>query len=147
VLGPEFLIVYQFEIIFLWRKSNHAHAIDDSKEAQNGSSEDVMQHRHCVIQICQVVTLVKEDSYFLIKDRKKASSTGEFPTRLVVPAQNFTSAFPKLGYLAIQWILDSNHVDFSKRTIVQASDLKEKLESLHICRDDVTIISLDMEAM
>jgi hypothetical protein len=83
----------------------------------------------------------------LIKDHKKASLMGEFPTRLVVPAQNFTSAFPKLGNLAIRRILDSNHVDYWKRTIVLASDLKEKLESLHICRDDVTIISLDIEAM
>jgi hypothetical protein len=84
----------------------------------------------------------------LIKDHKKASSTREFPTRLVVdPAQNFTSAFPKLGYLAIRQILDSNHVDYSQRTIVQAIDLKEKFELLHICRDDVTIISLDIEAM
>jgi hypothetical protein len=69
----------------------------------------------------------------LIKDHKKASSTGEFPTRLVVPAQNFTSAFPKLGYIAVHQILDSNHVDYSKRTIIQASNLKEKLKSLHIC--------------
>jgi hypothetical protein len=52
----------------------------------------------------------------------------------------------KLGYLAIRRILDSNHVDYSKRTIVQASDLKEKLESLRICQDDVSIISLDIEA-
>ena len=37
VLGPEFLIVCWFELIFLWRKSNHAHVIDDSKEAQNGT--------------------------------------------------------------------------------------------------------------
>jgi hypothetical protein len=84
----------------------------------------------------------------LIKDHKKASSTREFPSRLVVvPAQNFTSVFPKLGYLAIRQILDSNHVDYSKRTIVQAIDLKEKFGLLHICRDDVTIILLDIEAM
>jgi hypothetical protein len=37
----------------------------------------------------------------LIKDHKKADSKGNFPTRLVVPANNFTSAFPKLGYLGI----------------------------------------------
>jgi hypothetical protein len=69
----------------------------------------------------------------LIKDQKKALSTGEFPTHLVVPAQNFTSAFPKLGFLAVRRSLDANHVDYSKRTIVQATNVKEKLESLHIC--------------
>jgi hypothetical protein len=72
---------------------------------------------------------------------------GEHPTRLIVPAQNFTSAFPKVGYFAIRKILDSNLVKNSKRTIIQASDLKAKLDSLHIQQDDVTIISLDIEAM
>jgi hypothetical protein len=38
-----------------------------------------------------------------IKDHKKpCSTTGELPTRLIVPAQNFTSA---LGYLAIRRFL------------------------------------------
>jgi cell division septal protein FtsQ len=84
----------------------------------------------------------------LIKDHKKpCSTTREHPTRLLVPAQNFTSAFPKMGYLAIRKILDSNNVNYSKRTIIQASDLKAQLDSLHIQQDDVTIISLDIEAM
>jgi hypothetical protein len=43
----------------------------------------------------------------LIKDHKKASSMGEFPTRLIVPSQNFTLAFPKWGCMAICRILDS----------------------------------------
>jgi hypothetical protein len=35
----------------------------------------------------------------LIKGHKKpCSTTGELPTRLIVPAQNFTSAFRKMGY-------------------------------------------------
>jgi len=34
----------------------------------------------------------------LIKDHKKANNKGEFPMQLVVPATNFTSAFPKVGY-------------------------------------------------
>ena len=33
----------------------------------------------------------------LIKDHKKPLADGTFPTRLVIPADNFTSAFPKLG--------------------------------------------------
>jgi hypothetical protein len=67
----------------------------------------------------------------LIKDHKKpCSTTGDHPTRLIVHAQNFTSAFPKLGYLAIHKILDTkNKFDYLKRTIIQASDLKTKLES------------------
>jgi hypothetical protein len=72
---------------------------------------------------------------------------GELPTRLTVPAQNFTSAFPKMGYLATRRILGSNKVNYSKRNIIQASDLKAKLDSLHIQQENVTIISLDIEAM
>jgi hypothetical protein len=68
-------------------------------------------------------------------------------TRLFVPAQNFTSAFPKMGYLAIFKILDYYNFNYSKRTIIQASDLKAKLDSFHIQQVDVTIISLDIEAM
>jgi hypothetical protein len=52
-----------------------------------------------------------------------------------------------MGYLAIRRILDSNKINYSKRTIIQASDWKEKLDSLHIHQDNVTIISLDIEAM
>ena len=33
-----------------------------------------------------------------IKDHKKVDSSGEFPSRLLVPATNFTQAFPKIGY-------------------------------------------------
>jgi hypothetical protein len=40
--------------------------------------------------------------------------SGELPTRLIVPAQNSTSAFPKMGYLAIRRILDSNKVNYTK---------------------------------
>jgi hypothetical protein len=60
--------------------------------------------------------------------KKPCSTTGEHPTCLIVPAQNFTSAFPKMGYLAIRRIIDSNKVNYSKRTIIQASDLKAKLD-------------------
>ena len=44
----------------------------------------------------------------LIKDHKEPDSNGNYPTRLVVPATNFTAAFPKVGYLGIKKILDDN---------------------------------------
>ena len=37
----------------------------------------------------------------IIKDHKKLNEEGDFPSRLIVPANNFTSAFPRLGYLGI----------------------------------------------
>jgi hypothetical protein len=68
---------------------------------------------------------------------------GTFPTRLVIPASNFTAAFPKMGYLGIKRIFDLNKVPYNQRIIVQASDLKEKLESLQLQVDNCTIVSID----
>jgi hypothetical protein len=58
----------------------------------------------------------------LIKDHKKKDKWGNFPTRLVIPATNFTSAFPKLGsYMGIKKIFDDEKVNYMKKMIVQAS--------------------------
>ena len=42
----------------------------------------------------------------LIKDHKKADASGEYPSRLLVPATNFTQAFPKIGYQGIREVFD-----------------------------------------
>ena len=83
----------------------------------------------------------------IIKDHKKANKDGEFPSRLIVPANNFTSCFPRLGYLGIKRILDHHSVEYAKNTITQASDLKEELETLRIRKKEVTIAKLDIVAM
>ena len=82
----------------------------------------------------------------LIKDHKKMIN-GHYPTRLVIPATNFTATFSKLGYLGLKSILDENNITYNKHTITQASNLKEKLEKLKIKRDNSTIASLDIENM
>ena len=64
----------------------------------------------------------------LIKDHKTIKEKGEFPTRLVIPAKNFTATFSKIGYLGIKMCLDKGKVKYSRFSIVQASDLKEILE-------------------
>ena len=79
----------------------------------------------------------------LIKDHKDPDGEGNYPTRLVVPATNFTARFPQAGYLGIKAIFDKNNVNYAKRTIVQASDLKETLEKLNISNKDTTIVSID----
>jgi hypothetical protein len=38
----------------------------------------------------------------LIKDHKPMNEKGEYMTRLIVPATNFTVVFPKVGYLGIK---------------------------------------------
>mgnify|MGYP001787478984 FL=1 len=81
----------------------------------------------------------------LIKDHKNPDSEGNFPTRLVVPANNFTSGFPRIGYLGIKRILDNNKVNYMSKTIIQASNLKEQLETLGITCNNSTIVSIDAE--
>jgi hypothetical protein len=83
----------------------------------------------------------------LIKDHKKPLEDGNFPTRLVIPADNFTSAFPKLGYKGIKKIFDDREVKYATRTIINAQGLKEALEKLDIFENEVTIASLDVESM
>ena len=63
----------------------------------------------------------------LIKDHKKRNVDGNFPMRIIVLETNFTTGFIKLGYLGIKRIFKEENIDFSA-TIVQASDMKEKVE-------------------
>lgn len=44
-------------------------------------------------------------------------------------------------------IVDIGNINHSKKTIIQASDLKQKLESLKIIKKNVTVISLNIKAM
>jgi hypothetical protein len=83
----------------------------------------------------------------LIKDHKTPDGEGNFPTRLVVPATNFTAGFPKLGYLGIKSVFEEHGVNFERRTITQASSLKRILEELHLKQGECTIASVDAEAM
>ena len=39
----------------------------------------------------------------IIKYHKKANEERDYPSRLIVPASNFTSGFPRLGYLGINF--------------------------------------------
>ena len=64
----------------------------------------------------------------LIKDYKKINEKGELPTRLVIPVTNFTATFSKIGYLGIKRMLYKGKVNYSRVFVVQASDLKERLE-------------------
>eukprot|EP00957_Ditylum_brightwellii_P138058 10525393-Ditylum_brightwellii.AAC.1 len=44
----------------------------------------------------------------LVKDHKNPDDDGNFPTRLIIPATNFTAAFSKLGYMGIKKVLDDH---------------------------------------
>ena len=66
-------------------------------------------------------------SKLIIKDHKKVNEEGDYPSRLIVPASNFTSGFPRLGYLGMKRIFDSAKINYEERTITQASTLKEEI--------------------
>ena len=61
----------------------------------------------------------------LIKDHKKAHNQGRFPTCLVLPATNFTAGFPKLEYLGIKRIFNSNNVKCGTKTSSKQSTSKQ----------------------
>ena len=80
---------------------------------------------------------------FLIKYHKTTKQKGKFPTRLVIPSTNFTEMLSKIGYLGIKIVLDKAKVNYLCVSIIQASELKKRLEELYINRDGVTIESVD----
>ena len=75
------------------------------------------------------------------------SDMGKLPTRLVVPATNFSATFAKIGYLGVKNILEKNGINYTKFTIVQSSQVKEEWEIMNWKRDEVTIASIDAVAM
>ena len=64
-------------------------------------------------------------SKLLIKDHQKVDNKGEYPMQLVVPATNFTAAFPKAGYLGIKAIFDKNRIEYQKSTIIHAAQMEK----------------------
>eukprot|EP00957_Ditylum_brightwellii_P194628 14825759-Ditylum_brightwellii.AAC.1 len=81
------------------------------------------------------------------RDHNELEDNGEYSTCLVIPATNVTATFLKVGYMAIQKVLDRNNVNYNRFRIVQSSDLKEKLENLGLTKDNVTLMSLNIKNM
>eukprot|EP00957_Ditylum_brightwellii_P145655 11089980-Ditylum_brightwellii.AAC.1 len=82
-----------------------------------------------------------------VRDNKDKDERGNFPTRLVIPAANFTATFSKIGYMGTKRVLGEHRVDYPKHTTIQSLDLKTKLEGLGLRRDEVTMMSLDIVNM
>ena len=78
-----------------------------------------------------------------MKDHKKKDDKDRYPLRLVVSAANFTAGFPHAGQRGIQKILGKNKIEYSQKTIVQASHLKEDINKLPINRQKTTIMSIN----
>lgn len=137
------------------------HLESGAKEVPRAKLTEVQEQ--CFEKLDEIQGIISEDEYrflqqkikskaipqpkILIKDHKKKNQEGDFPTRLVVPATNFTAGFPKLGYMGIKKIFEENDVNYGQKNLVQASDLKEKLESIKLDANDTTIVSIDAEMM
>ena len=83
----------------------------------------------------------------LIKDHKKLTSMGDFPTRLMIPEISFSATFAKVGYLGLKKMLEKNDTNYTELTIFQASQVKEEWESLNWKINEVKIASIDAVAM
>lgn len=81
-----------------------------------------------------------------IKDHKIPNKEVYFPRRRIVPGNNFTFAFTRLGYLESIIILNSNQVKYEIHAISQALSLKKELEKLEFKKEEVTIAKLDIIA-
>jgi hypothetical protein len=66
---------------------------------------------------------------------------------MVTPAKIFTAAFAHVAQYGVKHILDKHKINYSNKTIIQASDLKEKLEKLQIHRCRNSISSVDCIAI
>ena len=126
-------------------RSKLIQTLDEAKELLEGL-EDVMSEDEYYFVKSSLDSKAIPSPKLLIKDHKEINDDGNYPTRLVVPATNFTSAFSKLGYIGIKKIIDKAGINYTKKTIVQASHLKSQIESLKIRKDKHTIFSLDIEA-
>ena len=71
----------------------------------------------------------------LVKYHKTINKKGDFPTSLVIPTTNFTTTFSKISYLGIKRCPDKGKVNYSRNSIVQASNLKETLEEIGLKKE------------
>eukprot|EP00957_Ditylum_brightwellii_P211845 15366664-Ditylum_brightwellii.AAC.2 len=83
----------------------------------------------------------------LVKGHKDREENGDYPTHLVIPATDCMAMFLKIDYLGIKKMLDNNKVNCMTCTIIQALDLKEKLETMRLKKDEVIVMSLDIKNM
>ena len=80
-----------------------------------------------------------------VKDHKRPDANGDYPTQFVIPASNFVSPFANLGYRGIKAIFDSNKVSYQSKMILNAYDLKCKLEKLKVSVRRHMVVSLDIK--
>ena len=74
-----------------------------------------------------LATRVIRSPKLFIKDHRTINGKWGFPTRLLIPMMNFTPTFSNIGYLGIKRCMYKGNVNYSLVSVVQDSDLKERL--------------------
>ena len=64
-------------------------------------------------------------------DNNKPYINEEFPTRLVIPAKNFTATFLRVGYLGLKAIINNHQDKYPKYIITQSPEVKECWENFN----------------
>ena len=85
--------------------------------------------------------------YILIKDHKAIDENGCYPTRFIVPCNNYLSCFSRLGYVAIKGIFDKNSVKYSQFNILNSYKLVEKVKTANFQNSKNTIFNIDVRNM
>ena len=120
----------------------HEYSVDLLNEIKHEISTQEYRYAEQTIDKRRVPT-----PQLLYKDHKKPNAEGDYPTQLLVPAGNFTAAFPHLGWKAIEALLKKYKINYQRKNIINAYDLKKTLEKLNIKYGQHTIITMDIVAM
>ena len=120
----------------------HEEALTLLKESENFLSHNEYSYIHEMINSRSVPT-----PKLLIKDHKKNLPNGDPSVRLVVPGRNFCAGFPNVGYRGLKKLLEDLGVNYSRHTIIQASNVARKIDQMTIKRENHTIISIDAQKM
>ena len=79
--------------------------------------EDVIDENGCNFLKETIASKAIPTPKLSIKDHAKPNKDRDFPMRMAIPATNFTSGFPKLGFSGIEKIFDKNDINHAKKTM------------------------------
>ena len=66
----------------------------------------------------------------IMKDPKKKKANGRYPSRMLIPATNFTQGIAKFGFNIVKNVFDRNDVLYKKYIINRAQILKSDVERI-----------------
>ena len=77
-----------------------------------------------------LATCAIQSSKLFVKYHKTINKKGKFPTVFVISETNFTVTLSNIRYIGIKRILDKAKVNYLRSSVIQESELKERLEEI-----------------